>query len=460
MKIYNTLTGKKQEFIPVKPGQVSIYACGPTVYNYFHIGNARSFMLFDVVRRWFDHCGYKVRFVQNVTDVDDKIIAQSIKEGLSASQVAERYLTAYQEDRLALGLIPPDEQPLATAYVPDMVEFISELVDAGLAYASAGDVFFRVKRSADYGKLSGKKLDELQIGARVAENDAKEEPWDFVLWKAAKPGEPSWDSPWGPGRPGWHTECVVMSHALLGQPFDIHGGGSDLIFPHHENEIAQAECLYGQPMANIWMHNGFLNVGGEKMSKSLNNFFLARDVLKLFDAEALRFFFLSKHYRNSIDYSQELIKEADTAISRLYSALEILDFEEPLPEPAGETPEETSFTQAMDDDFNTAAALASLFALADKARNQNCDPDLRLRYASLLYKLGRVLGFFQHPERRLKKNLGPVAEQVIDLLVVYRNECKQNRQWDMADRIRKDLLTIGIELQDTKEGTTWKVRKK
>jgi cysteinyl-tRNA synthetase len=461
MRIYNTMTRQKEEFVPIEPGKVRLYACGPTVYNYFHIGNARAFLTFDVVRRYFEYKGMDVTYVQNITDIEDKIIAQSLEEGIPFSDVAAKYANAFLEDSARLGNKKPDHQPRATEYISQMIALISEQVDKGFAYESGGDVYFEVNKLPQYGQLSGKKIDDLKAGARVEENELKRHPADFTLWKAAKPGEPSWESPWGKGRPGWHTECVVMSKDLLGVPFDIHGGGTDLMFPHHENELAQSLATTGKQLANYWMHNGFLNIEGEKMSKSLKNFFTAREILDIYDAEVIRFFFLSKHYRSPIDFNRELIEESDKALGNFYSALSVTDW---LNADAGNVmipPEleryRTEFTEAMDDDFNSAKALAVLFELSGKIRSDAISMPEKLVHAKLLVELGSVLGFFQNLEAKLTKTIDPDLLKKIETLVEQRNTARQNRDWAASDRLRDELIALGVEIKDTKDGTTWKI---
>jgi cysteinyl-tRNA synthetase len=461
MRIYNTMTRQKEEFRPIEPGKVKLYACGPTVYNYFHIGNARAFLTFDVVRRYLEYKGFDVTYVQNITDIEDKIIAQSLAENIPFSAVAEKYTLAFLEDVKRLGAKQPTYQPKATEYIQQMIDLIKEQVDKGFAYASGGDVYFEVSKLPQYGQLSGKNVDDLRAGARVEENVQKRHPADFTLWKAAKPGEPSWDSPWGKGRPGWHTECVVMSRDLLGSPFDIHGGGTDLMFPHHENELAQALATTGKPLANYWMHNGFLNIEGEKMSKSLKNFFTAREILDVYDAEAIRFYFLSKHYRSPIDFSRDLMEESSKAVANFYSALSDIDWLMTNPEsidiPDDYQSYRTEFIEAMDDDFNTAKALAILFELSGKIRS---DANLRLErliYAKLLVELGSVLGFFQNPEARLTKTVDPELLSKINELVRRRNEARQTKDWAASDRLRDELIALGLEVKDTKDGTVWKL---
>lgn len=455
------MTRQKEEFVPIEPGKVKLYACGPTVYNYFHIGNARAFITFDVVRRYLEYRGYEVTYVQNITDIEDKIIAQSIKEHIPFTEVAEKYTKAFLDDVERLGTKRPTFQPKATEYIQHMIDLIKEQVDNGFAYESGGDVYFAVTKLPQYGQLSGKKIDDQKAGARVEENENKQHPADFTLWKAAKPGEPSWSSPWGKGRPGWHTECVVMSRDLLGVTFDIHGGGTDLMFPHHENELAQALATTGKPLANYWMHNGFLNIEGEKMSKSLNNFFTAREILDVYDAEAIRFFFLSKHYRSPIDFNRELIEESKTAVQNFYTALSDLNWLTINPEQI-ELPEQLNkyiieFNEAMDDDFNSARALAILFELVGKAKNTTTALLERQAAAKLMVQLGSVLGFFQNTEAHLTQAIDPEKLKLIEALVQQRNLARQNKDWAASDKLRDELIALGLEVKDTKDGTVWKL---
>ncbi len=461
LRIYNTLTRQKEEFRPLEPGKVKLYACGPTVYNYFHIGNARAFLTFDVVRRYLQYRGFEVTYVQNITDIEDKIIAQSIEENIPFSQVAEKYTQAFLDDVARLGTKPPTYQPKATQYIQPMINLIKAQVDKGFAYESGGDVYFEVGKLPQYGQLSGKKVEDQKAGARVEENELKRNPADFTLWKASKPGEPSWDSPWGKGRPGWHTECVVMSKDLLGVPFDIHGGGTDLMFPHHENELAQALAVTGKPLANYWMHNGFLNIEGEKMSKSLRNFFTAREILDVYDAEAIRFFFLSKHYRSPIDFNRELIEESDKAVKNFYAALSDLDWlnvdAESIAVPHSFGKYSSEFVEAMDDDFNSARALAVLFELTTKIRSDAVPAAEKQPYAKVLVELGSVLGFFQNLPARLSQSIDPVLLKQIENLVAKRDQARQNKDWAASDRLRDELIALGVEIKDTKDGTVWKI---
>lgn len=462
MKIYNTITKKKEEFIPNTPKQVKMYACGPTVYNYFHIGNARPFVFFDVVRRYFEYKGFAVTYVQNITDIDDKIINKAIEDNSSFQEIAKKYITAFKEDTEKLGIREPDFQPKASEVIGDIIKLIKQLESKGFAYEADGDVYFSVESFKNYGKLSGKNIDEQKAGARIEANVSKKHPGDFTLWKKAKPGEPVWGSPWGEGRPGWHSECVILSQKYLkATNFDIHGGGVDLVFPHHENENAQAEALSGKPLANYWMHNGFINIEGEKMSKSLNNFFTARDILKEYDSEAIRFFFLSKHYRSPIDFNREIIQESETAVKNFYTALKSVEFAEG--EFSGTYSEiikekEQTFIEAMDDDFNTAKAISVLFDLAKTAKSTKEEMTLRQEAGDLLVKLGQVLGFFTDLSSKLSNDLGSLSEKLLQLLIDVRLEAKQNKNWKLSDLIRDGLQKEGIQLLDTKEGTKWEIK--
>lgn len=462
MLIYNTQTRKKEEFIPLHPGKVSLYACGPTVYNYFHIGNARAFIFFDVVHRYFLYRGYDVTYVQNITDIDDKIIAQANEEGISFQDVADKYAKAFLQDCAELGIKKPTHQPRATEVMDEIIAYIDALVKHGFAYESNGDVYFDTSSHTEYGSLSGKKTEEQLAGARVAENMSKRNATDFTLWKKSKPGEPVWQSPWGEGRPGWHTECVVMSQKYLGESFDIHGGGIDLVFPHHENELAQAKALSGKPLANYWMHNGFLNIDGEKMSKSLKNFFTARDILAEYDAEAIRFFFLSKHYRSPIDFTRELIDESNRAVQNFYAALKSVDYLLHRADNLVLDDEllalEADFIKAMEDDFNTAKAIAVLFELSKISKSTTLDIALRINSALLLVKLGEVLGFFANIESRLSSKIADLSASLVELFITYRNKARLDKDWALSDLIRNDLAKLGIEIKDTPGGSTWSLK--
>ncbi len=458
MKIYNTLSNKKEEFIPIEAGKVKMYVCGPTVYNYFHIGNARPLIFFDVVKKFFEYIGNEVTLVRNITDIDDKLINRSIEEKIPVAEIAEKYTKAFFNDCKALEINPADHHPKATEYIDEMIKLIKKLEDKKFAYNVNGDVYFSVSEFKEYGKLSGKILEDLQAGARVESNEQKRHPADFTLWKKAKPGEPKWSSPWGEGRPGWHTECVVMSRKLLGETFDIHGGGIDLIFPHHENEIAQAEASNNQKLANYWMHNGYLNIEGEKMSKSLNNFFTARDILKKYDAEAIRFFFLSKHYRSPIDFNENIIKESSQAVKNFYNTIKNADYltikNNDFEYTEVHLQHKNNFITAMNDDFNTAKAISVLFDI-NKAYNKTKDTN----FIHLLIELGNILGFFYDLKEKLSNDLSDISGELIELLISYRLRFKKEKNWEMADAIRDDLKKMGITLKDTPEGTDWNIEK-
>lgn len=435
MKIYNTLTNKKEEFIPVENGKVKMYVCGPTVYNYFHIGNARPLIFFDVVKKFFEYIGNEVTLVRNVTDIDDKLINRSIEEKIPVVEIAEKYTKAFFDDCKALEINPADHHPKATEYISEMIELIKELEEKKFAYEVNGDVYFSVSNAGGYGKLSGRNIDDLKVGARVEANVQKRHPADFTLWKKAKQGEPKWTSPWGKGRPGWHTECVVMSRKLLGETFDIHGGGIDLIFPHHENEIAQAKASTNKKLANYWMHNGYLNIEGEKMSKSLNNFFTARDILKKYDAEAIRFFFLSKHYRSPIDFNENIIKESKQAMKNFYNTIKNADYlnikDNDFEYSKVQLQHKNNFITAMNDDFNTAKAISVLFDIT-KAYNKTKD----LNFIHLLIELGNILGFFLDLKEKLSNDPNGISSELIELLISSRNRFKKEKNWKMADASR------------------------
>lgn len=454
LKIYNTLARDKQIFTPIVAGKVSMYVCGMTVYDYCHLGHARVMVVFDMVSRWLRATGYQVTYVRNITDIDDKIIKRASENNESIAQLTERFIDAMNEDAAKLGVMRPDIEPKATAFVDNMLNMIQALVDKGFAYAAEnGDVFYAVNKFDGYGKLSGKSLEDLRAGERVEVDSFKRDPMDFVLWKSAKPGEPSWDSPWGKGRPGWHIECSAMSAHHLGQHFDIHGGGQDLQFPHHENEIAQSEAAHshdGQPcqMVNYWMHNGFVRVDNEKMSKSLGNFFTIRTVLEKYDAEVVRFFILRAHYRSPLNYSDQHLDDAKSALTRLYTALRGASVE--MTEPDWQHPQAARFKVAMDDDFNTPEAIAVLFDLANEA-NKTKQPQTQ----ALLKNLAAILGLLQRdPDEFLQ---GEVSESLdIEGLIQARLEAKKNKNFAEADAIRKQLAEAGVILEDTPQGTTWR----
>ena len=454
LKIYNTLAREKQTFKPIVAGKVSMYVCGMTVYDYCHLGHARVMVVFDMVSRWLRTSGYDVTYVRNITDIDDKIIKRANENNESIAQLTQRFIDAMDEDSAKLGVIRPDIEPKATEFVDGMLSMISALVEKGFAYPAAnGDVFYAVNKFEGYGKLSGKSLEDLRAGERVEVDSFKRDPMDFVLWKAAKPGEPSWDSPWGKGRPGWHIECSAMSSHHLGQHFDIHGGGQDLQFPHHENEIAQSEAAHshdGKPcqMVNYWMHNGFVRVDDEKMSKSLGNFFTIRTVLEQYDAEVVRFFILRAHYRSPLNYSDQHLDDAKSALTRLYTALrgaEVVDSTVDW-----QHPQAIRFKAAMDDDFNTPEALAVLFDLANEVNRTKDADSLRL-----LKGLAGVLGLLQrNPDAFLQGVM--TAELDVEGLIQARLTAKKNKNFAEADAIRKQLAEAGIVLEDTPQGTTWR----
>ena len=455
LKIYNSLARKKQDFVPIETGHVRMYVCGMTIYDYCHIGHGRMMMAYDVVVRWLRALDYKVTYVCNITDIDDKIIRRAVDNNEAISTLTNRFIDYMAEDAAALGIVPPDHAPRATAYVPQMLALISHLEERGLAYqGSDGDVNFSVRDFPGYGKLSGKSLDDLRAGERIDINTGKRDPLDFVLWKSAKeqePAEAKWDSPWGAGRPGWHIECSAMSCALLGEQFDIHGGGIDLQFPHHENEIAQSEGAHGKPLANYWLHNGHVRIDDEKMSKSLGNFFLIRDVLAKYDAEVVRFFMLRAHYRSPLNYSDVHLDDARLALTRLYTAMKevpavptAINWAEPYPR---------RFADAMNDDFNTPLAVAVLFDLVTEL-NRDRSPIL----AAQLLALGRVLGLLgRSPQEFLQGAHGTEAitdDDYIAAQIAARIAAKQARNFIEADRIRTELLTAGIMLEDKPGGVT------
>ncbi len=456
LQIHNTLTRQLETFEPIEPGHVRMYVCGITVYDLCHLGHARMMLAFDTVYRWLLASGWRVSYVRNITDIEDKIIRRALERGITIRQLTDEMIAAMHRDFAALGALPPTHEPRATDYVPQMLSLIGQLQQRGLAYqAQGGDVNYAVRRFPGYGKLSGKSLDELRAGERVAVQDDKEDPLDFVLWKHAKPDEPAdatWPSPWGPGRPGWHIECSAMSCALLGEPFDIHGGGMDLQFPHHENEIAQSEGAQGPEgsrFARTWMHNGFLNVDDTKMSKSLGNFFTIADVLKRYDGETLRFFMLRTHYRSPFNFSDQLLDETRTALKRLYTALQAAGPQPALAAIDWAEPRAAAFKAAMDDDFNTPGAVAVLFDLAGSVnRGEQAD-------AALLQALGGVLGLLQQPPQAYLQGGSGLDEAAVLERIAARAAAKLARDFALADRIRTELLAQGIELKDGPQGTAW-----
>jgi len=471
--VYNTLTRKKEPLEPIEPGKVGIYTCGPTVYNYIHIGNARPFVVFDVVRRYLQHKDYEVTYVQNVTDVDDKIIARANEEGVPASEIAERYTRYYFEDCDALGILRADHQPKATGLIPEMIELIETLLEKGFAYEIDGDVYYDISKFDDYGRLSQQNLEELMEGVRIEVDPRLHHPLDFALWKASKPGEPSWDSPWGKGRPGWHIECSAMSSKFLGDDFDIHCGGHDLVFPHHENEIAQSRAATGKGFAKVWLHNGYLNIGGTKMSKSLGNTTLVREILKDNKPEVVRHFLLSAHYRKPIDYNETSFAESDSALQRVYTALEKAERQAQLIEKRPHDPNSKQisfedlrkqlnhdFEEAMDDDFNTPKAMATIF---DTVRSLNktldgpdawkCSAEQLRGVVDDIRRLGSMLGLFQQGAAKADSAL---TEQLLELLISLRAEARARKDYALSDSIRDRLADLGVTLEDTPDGTFWR----
>jgi len=466
IQIYNTLTRRKEELVPFEPGKIKFYLCGPTVYDYFHIGNARPFVVFDVYRRYLRYRGYQVRFVMNLTDIDDRIIDRAKERGVTSQEIADKYTVAFFEDVQRLGVQPADVYPRATDHVPEILSLVQTLIDKGLAYVIEGDVYFDVSTFKTYTKLSGKKLNEQESGARVAVDERKRNPLDFALWKAMKPGEPWWESPWGKGRPGWHAECSAMSMKYLGETFDIHAGGLDLIFPHHENEIAQSEGATGKPFVKYWMHNGFIDIDGEKMSKSLGNFKTARDVLEKYPATAIRLFFLMKHYRSPIDFSQEALDSAQKARERLSMAYEVLRQKvDNAPEGASHAPVpvenyKKEIIASMDDDFNSAKAIGVIFDLiretnrrAEQPTLSDADHAFLLAAKSLLDEANSFLGIFDQSTAGVDQSrVDGIMQVVIDL----RKSLRSQKNFAMADEIRDKLKAAGVILEDGPSGTRWR----
>jgi cysteinyl-tRNA synthetase len=488
LRVYNTLSAGKEEFVPREPGKVGMYVCGVTVYDHCHIGHARANVVFDVIYRYLSHIGYDVNYVRNYTDIDDKIINRANREGVPYNEVSERFIAEFDKDMARLGLRLPTHQPKATEHIDDIITIVSTLIDKGVAYQAGGDVFFCVDRFDDYLKLSGRNLEEMQAGARIEVDERKRHPMDFALWKEAKPGEPYWESPWGKGRPGWHIECSAMSMKFLGSTFDIHGGGKDLIFPHHENEIAQSEAASGQQFVKYWLHNGFVNINAEKMSKSLGNFFTIKEVLEKYDSEVLRFFLLSSHYRSPIDFSDQNLTEAEAGISRIYQALAGIDEARAAvaaKKPATGNAEAVKelgdmaetfparFREAMDDDFNTALALANVFDLVRGVNRVLADglagtDEARGALAAAragIDELGGVLGlfttepsaFFARITERKMAGLA-IAPEEIEQLIEERAAARKQKDFKRSDEIRDLLLARGIVLLDGPQGTTWKVK--
>lgn len=457
LQVYNTLTRQKENFQSLQPGKVGIYVCGVTVYDYCHLGHARTYTAIDVIIRYLRWHGYAVNHVRNITDIDDKIIKRANENNEVFHVVTQRFIQAMHEDFAALGLALPDHEPRATDYIPEMIALIEEIIGNGHAYvASNGDVYFNVRSFSEYGCLSHHDIEQLESGARVEVTKAKQDPLDFVLWKLAKPGEPSWDSPWGKGRPGWHIECSTMSMDLLGEHFDLHAGGRDLIFPHHENEVAQSQAATHDKFVNVWLHTGFLQMDKEKMSKSLGNFITIRDALKNHDPEILRFFLLSSHYRSPLIYSADALSQTRQALERFYTALRFL----PVAEREKNSKFEEQFIAAMDDDFNTPIALSVLFDLAHEIqRLREKDIESAAKHAALLKYLGNVLGILQtDPDLFFQTGISVDANK-IEALIAERLLARQNKNWSEADRIRDELTKMNIVIEDGSQGTTWKVLK-
>ena len=464
MKLYNTLSRKKEEFKPIEEGKVKMYVCGPTVYNSIHIGNARPFIIFDTLRRYLEYRGYDVTFVQNFTDVDDKIIKRGHEENITPEEVANKYINEYFVDADGLGIKRASVHPRVTDNIEQIIAFVKELEDKGYAYAVNGDVYFDTKKFKDYGKLSGIKQEELEAGARIEVNDQKRHPMDFVLWKAKKEGEPGWSSPWGEGRPGWHIECSVMSNRYLGETIDIHAGGQDLKFPHHENEIAQSEARSGKTFSNYWLHNEYINVNNEKMSKSLGNFFTVREISEVFDLEVVRLFMLSTHYRNPINFSDEILNQSKAGLERLYNAKERAQFiinnlqDSKMTEEEAKLQEELAgfrqkFIDAMDDDVNTADAVSVIFELA-KFMNSNITEKSSKEFAEkVIAEFNELTGVLNIVSKDKKED---ILDEEIEQLIAQRTEAKKNKNFQLADEIRQQLLDKGIILEDTRQGVKWK----
>lgn len=462
MKVYNTLTRQKEELVPITPGEVKMYACGPTVYNYIHIGNARPLCIFDILRRYLEYRGYKVKFVQNFTDIDDKIIKRANEEGVKFSEVSEKYIDEFWKDAKGLNVRQANVHPKATENIDNIINIISTLIDKGYAYEAQGDVYFSPKNFDGYGKLSHQPLEELEAGARIMVGEVKREPMDFAVWKAAKPGEPSWDSPWGKGRPGWHIECSAMVCRYLGETIDIHCGGQDLIFPHHENEIAQSECFTGKPFANYWMHNGYINVDNVKMSKSLGNFFTVRDVAEKYGYEPIRYLLISSQYRSPINYSAEIIEQCSAALNRLYICRDSIDFELKNAADAAHDGDDAviegfskyreQFIAAMDDDLNTADAIAAIFELVRDINTnvvgKGSSKKLCEAAVGIFDELTDVLGLVYN---RKTEELDDDIEKLIEA----RTQARKDKNWAEADRIRDELKAKGIVLEDTAQGVKW-----
>lgn len=463
MKIYNTLTRQKEEFKPITPGEVKMYVCGPTVYNYFHIGNGRTFIAFDTIRRYLEYRGYKVTFVQNFTDIDDKMINKANEEGCSVKELGDRYIKEYYADADALNIERASINPRATEFIDEIIDFVKSLIDKGFAYEVNGDVYFSTKKFESYGKLSGQNIEDLQSGARIRVDERKNDPLDFAIWKSQKSGEPAWESPWGMGRPGWHIECSCMAKKLLGETIDIHAGGADLAFPHHENEVAQSEALTNKQFAHYWMHSAFVNINNQKMSKSLSNFFTAREILEKYDVDAVRFLMLSAHYRQPVNFSMELLDSAKASIERLYncvnnieSLLEVATVENITEEEAkylkSLDKHKEKYIEKMDDDFNTADAITAMFDLCKDINSNvtaNSSKELINSSLNLIRELGGPLGIVQ-------KTTKVSLEEEVEELIRQRQEARKNKDFALSDKIRDDLKARGIVLEDTPQGVRWK----
>ena len=465
MKIYNTMTRKKEEFIPLEEGKVKMYVCGPTVYNFINLGNARPFTVFDTLRRYFEYRGYEVTYIQNFTDVDDKIIKRSHEEGISPEEVAEKYIKEYFIDCDGLGIKRATVHPQVTDNIENIIVFVQDLIDKGYAYEAGGDVLFRTRKFEEYGKLSHQNIEELELGARIDVDDKKEDPLDFVLWKAKKEGEPGWQSPWGEGRPGWHIECSVMSNRYLGNTIDIHAGGQDLQFPHHENEIAQSECRNGHTFARYWMHNGYINVDGEKMSKSLGNFFTVRDISEKYDLGLVRFFLLATQYRNPVNFSDTVLEQAKAGLERLTNARDNAEFilgnlddsglrDEEKDLAAGLDKYRDRFIEAMDDDLNTADAISVIFELA-KFMNTNISDQSSKEFVQLnLDIFNELTGVLNIANKSVEED--DSLSQKVEDLIAKRAQAKKEKNFALADQIRDELAAMGIAIEDTRQGVKWK----
>ena len=464
MRIYNTLTRKKEEFIPIDKNEVKMYSCGPTVYDYFHIGNARPFIIFDTMRRYLEYRGYKVKFVQNFTDIDDKMINRANREGITVKELGERFISEYFKDAKALGIREANVHPKATENIDAIIDIIKKLEENGYAYNVDGNVYFSTKKFRDYGKLSKQPLEDLEAGARIDVNEHKNDAMDFALWKAQKEGEPAWESPWGMGRPGWHIECSAMANKYLGHTIDIHSGGQDLVFPHHENEIAQSECANNKPFANYWMHNGYININNQKMSKSLGNFFTVRDITEKYDPEIVRFFMLSAHYRNPVNFSDVLMEQSKSAVERVYTCIDNLHFLLDNSEKRDLNEKELEFSNkldqykqkfidAMDDDLNTADAIAAIFDIVyasntDLSTDEKNSEEIINKALGVISELGEVLGLFN-------KSKSDSLDAEIEALIEERNKARQEKDWAKADEIRDKLKAMNIVLKDTPMGVKW-----